>query len=336
MANYGAERQPTVVSGATIDLNRVHVFSHVVEHGSFTAAAQQLGLPKSSVSRSVTALERALGVRLLQRTTRALSLTDAGRTYYQQVRPALASLSDSAAAVRDRGSEPTGRVRVSVPSDSQEIISRYVARFKKEHPRVQVDVSFSSRHVDLVAEGFDLALRAGALKDSSLVARKVMDGDLALYAAPSYLRRHKAPATPRDLEAHECIGMHSPTGRGTWTLTGPGGLETPVEVVFGVSCDHLQFAVRCAINGLGIVLAPEVIAGGFAKAELVRVLPQWRRVGVSVNIVSPSRAFEPLAVTLFKEGLFKEASRLSATRCASTLRGGELGDGRPRTSRQRR
>src|SRR5581483_11557295 len=112
MANYAASRQPTVASIATIDLNRVHVFSHVVEHGSFTAAAAQLGLPKSSVSRSVTALERSLGVRLLQRTTRALSLTDAGRTYYQQVRPALTSLWDSAAAVRDLGSEPTGRVRI--------------------------------------------------------------------------------------------------------------------------------------------------------------------------------------------------------------------------------
>src|SRR5258706_3294839 len=128
MANYGIRGQRTVATDSTIDLNRVRAFVHVVEDGSFTAAARRLGLPKSSVSRSVTALERSLGVRLLQRTTRALHLTDAGQTWFAQVRPALASLTDSTASVRELDAEPRGLVRVTCPPDSDDLLVGYVAR----------------------------------------------------------------------------------------------------------------------------------------------------------------------------------------------------------------
>jgi DNA-binding transcriptional LysR family regulator len=327
MANYEASGQRTVAASGTIDLNRVRVFVRVVEDGSFTAAARRLGLPKSSVSRSVTALERSLGVRLLQRTTRALHLTDAGHSWFQQVRPALVSLTDSAASLSARAAEPRGRVRVSCPPDSEELVLRYVARFRRKYPRVHVDVSFASRQVDLVAEGYDLALRAGDLKDSSLVVRKIHDSTLGLFASRAYLQRHGVPRRLADLTRHACIAMNAPSGRATWSLTGPSGEIESVDVSCPVTTDLMQFAGQAAVSGLGIALLPEVLAGG-AK-ELQRVLPEWRRVGGSISIVSPSRGFEPRAVTLFKEGLVAELMSLTRTRCSRAgqhlLGGGENG-----------
>lgn len=315
MANYPSQRQQTVARTGTIDLNRVHAFVRVVEDGSFTAAARRLGLPKSSVSRSVTALERELGVRLLQRTTRALHLTDAGRTWFQQVRPALASLADSTASVRSLGTEPRGRVRVSCPPDGGELLLPLVKRFRRKYPAVDLDLSFTARHVDLVAEGFDLAVRAGELKDSSLVVRKIQNTDLGLYAAPSYLRRAGTPRSLEELKRHACLTMSAPSGRTTWTLSGPTGEPTSVEVQSAISADSMPFLVRAAAEGLGIAMLPEVVVAGAPEA-LVRVLPALRRVGIGLNVVSPSRGYEPRAVALFKEELIAELTRHTA-RCTS-------------------
>ncbi|MBK7863042.1 MAG: LysR family transcriptional regulator [Archangiaceae bacterium] len=308
MANYGSKTQRAVADDATIDLNRVHAFIRVVEDGSFTAAAKRLGLPKSSVSRSITALERSLGVRLLQRTTRALHLTDAGRTWFQQVRPAVASLTDSTASVRALGTEPRGRVRVSAAPDATEWLSSYVARFRKKYPKVQLELSFSSRHVDLAAEGFDLAVRAGTLTDASLVVRRIEASNLTLFASAAYLRRAGAPKRLAELAEHECIGMNAQGGRVTWSLTGPSQALESVELDCAVSTDLLGFAARACALGMGIALLPEVFAG----SELVRVLPQYRKVGGSLNVVSPSRGFEPRAVALFKEGLVDELLKMTA------------------------
>lgn len=313
MANYEATGQRTVAHIGTIDLNRVSTFVRVVEDGSFTAAARRMGLPKSSVSRAITALEKSLGVRLLQRTTRALHLTDAGRTWYQQVRPALASLTDSTASVSALGTEPRGRVRISAPPDTDDLLLGYVAGFRHRYPEVQLDVSFTSRHVDLVAEGFDLALRAGELKDSSLIVRRIHTTDLGLYASHAYLKRRGTPKTVPDLARHDCIGMNAPSGHAVWSLLGPEGQQEQVEVPCAITTDVLQFAGRSAVAGLGIALLPEVVAGG--TPELLRVLPGWRRVGNALCVVTPSRGFEPRAVTLFKEGLIAELSKLSEVRC---------------------
>ena len=314
MANYGASRQRVVARRATIDLNQVNTFIRVVEDGSFTSAAAKLGLPKSSVSRAVTALEKSLGVRLLQRTTRALHLTEAGRTWFQQARPALTSLADSAASVSALGTEPRGRVRMSAPPDSEELLSGFVADFRKRYPNVQVDLSFSARHVDLVAEGFDLALRAGELKDSSLVVRRIHESRLGLYASPAYLRRRGTPRTLADVAEHDCIVMNAPSGRGTWRLTGPGDVQESVDVSVAIGTDTMQFAGRMAVAGMGIAMLPEHVA---ARAPgLKRVLPVWRRIGTYLSIVSPSRGFEPRAVTLFKEGVVEVLGHLSGPACS--------------------
>ncbi len=330
MENYRAPRQQTVASNGTLDLNRVRIFVQVVENGSFTAAAKRLGLPKSSVSRSVTALERSLGVRLLQRTTRAMHLTDAGRTWFQQVRPAMESLADSAASLRARAAEPSGRVRFTGAPDADELVARYVARFRRQYPRVRIDVSLTSRHVDLVAEGFDVALRAGNLKDSSLVVRKLLDSSLGLFASPAYLRRRGAPKQVSHLARHDCIAMNAPSGRASWRLTHASGESVSVEIDAVVTTDLLQFATRAALSGLGIAMLPDLMATGVAGLQ--RVLPEWSHVGGSLCVVSPSRGFEPRAVTLFKEGLIAELSKRDPSRWHPAAARRE-GSARPAASR---
>ena len=177
-----------------MDLNQIGTFVRVVDSGTFTAAAAALGLPKSSVSRGVAALEEALGVRLLQRTTRKLSLTDAGRHYYQQVRASLSGLDQANSAVADLGGAPRGTVRLTAPPDFGEgMFPEVIAHFVRRYPGIQLDVVLTQRRVNLIDEGFDLALRAGKLEDSSLVARKIAGSELGLYAAPSYLERRGSP-----------------------------------------------------------------------------------------------------------------------------------------------
>src|SRR5258708_17286374 len=179
-----------------MDYNAIRLFVRVVESRSVTAAAEALGREKSSVSRAVARLESDLGVRLLQRTTRKLALTDAGQAFYERVRTSVAGVDEAANAVRELGSEPRGVVRMTAPPDVDVLgLGEVIAEFVERHPAIQVDVSMSSRQVDLVAEGFDLALRAGRLMDSSLVARRIGSADLAMFASPQYLKRRGRPTT---------------------------------------------------------------------------------------------------------------------------------------------
>jgi DNA-binding transcriptional LysR family regulator len=182
--------------GATtaIDLNLVSVFAKVVELGSFTDAGRALGLPKSSVSRAVTRLEDALGVRLLQRTSRKLGLTQAGDRYLGEVRGPIARIAEASGEVSDLGREPQGLVRISIPPEIGDgHISAILVDFVRRHPRIQVDMIVANRRVNLVEEGIDLAIRAGKLDDSTLIARRVAVSEHALFAAPAYLAQRGRP-----------------------------------------------------------------------------------------------------------------------------------------------
>jgi DNA-binding transcriptional LysR family regulator len=292
---------------STIDLNQVATFVKVVESGSFTAAATALGLPKSSVSRAVGRLEDSLGVRLLQRTTRKLHLTEAGRGYFQQARAALGGLQDANTAVADLGQEPRGTVRITTPADSGDgVFATLIARFVALHPRIRVEVSLTGRRVDLVAEGFDLAVRAGPLDDSSLVARRVAATDLRLYAAPSYLERRGRPRRLVDLVAHDCLVLRTSQGLFPWRLTGPRGVES-VEVSGPVVADEMIFVQRLALNGLGIALIPEMGARPDVESgRLARVLPAYTMKGGVLSVVSPPLRHAPAAVILLRDYLLAE------------------------------
>jgi DNA-binding transcriptional LysR family regulator len=291
-----------------MDLNHVSVFVRVVELESFTAAAAQLGLPKSSVSRTVTRLEEDLGVRLLQRTTRKLHLTEAGQAYYERARLALGGLEEAALAATNMSAEPRGIVRFTAPGDLGVLnLADLVTRFSRKYPLVHIELSLTSRVVDLVSEGIDLALRAGKLRDSTLVARKIGSGSLGIFAAPSYLRSFA------DLANHDCVLFHGRNAKAEWRLTGPKGEES-VSVRGPVSVDDMAFAVQVVSAGLGIGLLPvpgvQLSALRHSLPVPTRILPEYASGGADLNVVTPSARFQPASVQAFRKFLIDELSAL--------------------------
>jgi DNA-binding transcriptional LysR family regulator len=288
-----------------MDLNHVHAFVRVVEQGSFTGAARALNLPKSSVSRSVSHLEKGLGVMLLQRTTRKLHLTDAGRLYFDKARAALGELEDAGAVVTKLGTEPRGTVRLTAPADMAALLlADIIGDYLRKHPKVQVELSLSSRRVDLVEEGIDLAVRAGPLGDSSLVARKVGTAMAGLYASPKYLRRKGRPRTAADLAEHECILYRAVRGTAKWELSGPRGDET-VQVRGAISADDITFVHAAVLEGLGIGMLPMFRCASNTRQALERVLPELQSRGSPVHVVMPSVRQQTAAIASFREFLIE-------------------------------
>ncbi len=294
-----------------MDYNDIPLFLHVVECGGFSAAARALGREKSAVSRSVARLEDELGVRLLQRTTRKLALTDAGQVFYERVRGAVAGVDEAASAVRELGNAPRGLVRVTAPGDSWAIgLADSIARFVTKYPGIHVDMMLTGRIVDLVAEGIDLAIRAGKLTDSTLIARRLGSTELRLFAAPVYLSRRGKPETLSDLVAHDCV-LYRPrmAGKSTWTLSGPRGDET-VEVQGPMSADETSFVAQAVTGGAGIGQLPVEIARQlFERKEIELVLPDYRVTGGALHIVWPSANFVPARVVLLRDFLVKEIEK---------------------------
>ncbi|HEX2878674.1 MAG TPA: LysR substrate-binding domain-containing protein [Polyangiaceae bacterium] len=294
-----------------MDLDAVSAFARVVSTGSFTAAARELGLPKSSISRTVARLEEQLGVRLLQRTTRRLHLTEAGQAYFSEIEPALRQLSDANRAATRLGKEPRGTIRVTAPVDLGALaLADIIAAFVHKYPRIHVDLSLSAKHVDLVAEGFDLAVRAASrMDDSSLVARKVGSTALGLYASADYLKRRGDPTTLAALREHDCILFRGKNGRATWQLQGPQGPED-VEVKGPVNVDEMLFVREAVQAGIGIGRLPtfqlnEKCALG---AQPIRVLPRYTVGGAGLFVVTSSLRNLPARVTLFRDALISALS----------------------------
>jgi DNA-binding transcriptional LysR family regulator len=297
-----------------MDLNHVAVFVRVVELESFTAAANALGLPKSSVSRTVTRLEEELGVRLLQRTTRTLHLTDTGHAYYESARVALSGLEEAASAASNMSSEPRGIVRVTAPNDLGVLnLADIVVRFSRKFPLVHIELSLSSRFVDLVAEGFDLAVRAGKLTDSTLVARKIGSDSLGLFASAGYLKQHGRPKTFAEIARRDCVLFRGKNGKADWNLTGPKGEET-ITVRGPLSVDEIGFAQQAVGQGLGIGLLPiagaTLVAAQRSAPSLVRILPEYAGGGAGLHVVSPPVRFQSAAVTAFRDFLIEELIRI--------------------------
>jgi DNA-binding transcriptional LysR family regulator len=286
-----------------MDLNRIAVLARVVELGSFTAAAAALGVRTSSVSRSVAALEAELGIRLLQRTTRTLALTDAGRAFHERARDALAGLEEAREAVSALGTEPRGLVRVTAPVDLAGDLAPVTTAFLRDHPAVRVEMFLTARYVDLVKEGFDLAVRVGKLTDSSLRSRKVGDAELGLFASPAYLAAAGRPRRLADLARHECVLFRAAGASATWRLSGPGG-EEEVVVHGRADTDEYAFVRTMLLAGFGVGLAPVYMCGKhLADGELLRILPRYARRSEPVHLLWPSRRFEPAAVARYREAL---------------------------------
>lgn len=291
-----------------MDLASLSTFVKVVQTGSFTRAADALQTDKARVSRSVSALERELGVRLLARSTRALSLTEAGREFFQRSMGILAAVDDARSAMQQVQGEPRGSLRLTCGVEFGLIaVSGWIRSYLQRHPLVQVDADFTARVVDLVHEGFDLAVRLGPLADSSLAARRLGTLHYGLYAAPAYLQRRGLPQQLDDLAAHDTLAFAGTSRRAQWTLS--DGVQTQrVDLQPRLHAGN-TFAVRDAAEaGLGVALLPHRVAADAVQAgRLQAVLTTWAPTPVPVHAVFPSarflapkvRAFVDLAAAAF-------------------------------------
>jgi len=305
-----------------MDYNRVALFVRVVECGSFTAAAARAALPKSTVSRAVARLEEDLGVRLLQRTTRTLALTGAGQAFFDAVAGSVSAIDEADQAARDHGVAPRGPVRVTAPPDFG-LLAAELARFSRRCPLIRLELTLTSRYVDLVGEGFDLAVRAGQLADSSLVARRVGATEMGLVAAPAYLRRRGRPRSLDDLPAHDFVLYRANGGRATLQLAGPDG-ERAIEVAGALVADDLPFCRNLVAAGAGIALLPlYAVAALLDQGALEPVLPAWTYGGASLYVVLPSARYVPARVALVRDFLVETLGRKlaeSRRRCARARR----------------
>ena len=292
-----------------MDYNDLSLFTRVVERGSFSGAARVAGLPKSSVTRSIARLERELGVRLIQRTTRQRGVTDAGRELYERVRGAVVALEEATQAVREHGREPRGIVRVTAPGDAAMLgLPEALAKLSARYPSIHVEMVLTSRLLDLVADGIDLAIRAGRLADSTLVARRVGETSLGLFASKAYLARHGRPKRVAELASHDCVLFRPRAGRATWTLAS-GDREETVEVSGAIGADDFAFVLPTIEAGAGIGLLP--IFTGERSSALERVLPRYRSGGgAPLSVVMPSASFVPARVEIVRDFLVAHLSSL--------------------------
>ena len=258
----------------------LEIFVTVVETGSLTAGAVALGTTPSVVSRALVRLETRLGCQLLRRTTRRLGLTDAGRLYLEQAKGAFGLIDDAERAIQQTGAQIVGRIRLSVPSTyGHHRLPAHLARFMAQHPGVRVDVNITNRNVDLIAEGYDFAVRLGILKDSGLVARKLEEAPLGLFAAPDYLERMGTPSCLAELKTHRCILFLIPsTGRAIpWQLREADvDIDWMPDAAVEVTDDPLG-VVSLAESGIGICQAYDfIVADRLARGTLVEILPELR------------------------------------------------------------
>ncbi|WP_117194682.1 LysR family transcriptional regulator [Rhizobium terrae] len=284
------------------NLGDLEIYVKVVVTGSMSAAAKSLGLSPAVVSKRIKRLEEQLGTRLLQRTTRQIGLTDAGRGFYDRIANVLTGIEDAERFVSGESTEITGNLRISAPTSFGRMhIAPHLPTFMQAHPSLSIDLTLSDEFTNIIAEGYDVAIRISELKDSSLVARKLVQVRRILCAAPSYIERYGIPETMEELVTHHCLTAHNGE---PWRLESPQGplVYRPAGRLNTNSSEVIREAV---IAGLGIALRSTWDIGTELKeGRLVRVLPQYEGSrNVAVSAVYPSREHLPSKVRVFIEYL---------------------------------
>ena len=268
-----------------MDLNQILVFTKVVEAGSFIGASRALAMPKSTVSRKVSELEERLGARLLQRTTRKLSLTEVGQVFYRHAARVVAEAEAAELAVGQMQEVPRGLLRVTTPL-SFGYLGPIVASFLARYPDVQVEMVCADRVVDLIQEGFDVAVRAGHLADSALIARSLGVLESYVVASPAFLEKHGSPKEPQDLERFDCVAFAA--NRTSWKLH-RNGKVLAVNVKARFTVNDFDFLDEAALAGLGIAMLPVFrCIEHLRSGKLERVLPDWCSPETPVHAVYPS------------------------------------------------
>jgi DNA-binding transcriptional LysR family regulator len=296
---------------AAPSLDDVAIFVRVVELGGFASAARAMGTPTSTVSRAIGRLESQTGVRLLQRTTRIMRPTSEGLELFASAGPALATLVRATKAVEPLTRGPRGRLRVTAPTHlASTFFSGVMVAFAEQYPQVELDVTLSNQHEDLVAGGFDVAIRAaGKLQDSSLAVRKLGAVEHGLYAAPTYLQKYGAPATPAELADRRCIVFRATDLKRTWALRGPEG-DASMQVRGRISGTDFTFVQSILIAGGGIGLLPcFACAQDESTGRLVRVLPGYHARGATLYLLYPSTRNVPARVSAFCDFVSRACAR---------------------------
>ena len=300
----------------TLDLNDIALFVQVVRSGSFAEAARRLGVPPNTVSRRVQQLEEQLGARLLQRSTRKLTLTSAGEAFNERCASSVDGLVDAGQELITGNQEASGLVRVAAPADFFDFfLMEWVADFLRAHPRVRIEFVLSDARADLIAERIDVAFRGGPLQDSGYVGRQVVrDGNDGLVASPAYIAARGAPNKLQDLAYHECVSFAHASGYATWRLAGPDGVFEEVRVAARISGNTAQSLRKAAVAGLGIALLPYPLTRlNLQSGLLVPVLPQYKCSGHGLSVLYPSRRQLPRAVSTFIDLVIEKLSTMEAS-----------------------
>lgn len=278
----------------------LEAFAHVVEEGSFTAAATKLGLTRAAVSRQVQVLEAQIGTRLLNRTTRKVSLTEPGRAYYETARRVLDELSEAEEGIARLSAQPRGLLKVDAPMSFGTMhLAPAIATFMSRYPDVEIQLALNDRFVDIVAEGFDVGLRIGRLEDSSLVARRITESRRVLCAAPGYLAERGRPEHPRDLRQHRILHYGYLESGGIWRLSGSDGNHS-LRLEAALCANNGEVLRDAAIAEQGIALLPTFIVGAALQdGSLVTILPDYQPPATALYALYPPNRFLAMKVRLF-------------------------------------
>lgn len=300
-----------------MDLNDVALFVQVIRAGSFAEAARRQGVPSNTASRRIQELERSLGVRLMQRSTRKLTLTDAGRRLYERCAEQVESLTQASQELADGNQLMIGTLRVAAPADFFNwFLMDWIAEFLAAHPQVRIEFLLSDARADLIGEGIDVAFRAGKIAEPNLVARQIGTSRSMLVASPAYLAARGVPATLADLDKHDCITFPQQSGRVSWSLNGPEG-PVEIKVAGRFSANTAQVLLNATLANLGIALLPTIMAAPHLQTgRLKEVLPGYGLDGLAIHFVYITRKQLPRAVSAFidftmakiqEQGLFWDA-----------------------------
>lgn len=282
-------------------LTRMQAFVEVVDAEGFSAAARRMGRSKALMSKYVRELEDELGILLINRTTRQFSLTEAGQIYYHSANEIIARIREAQEAVREAGAGLKGRLRVSAPRSLTDLeIGLPIVEFAAAYPEITLEVNLDDRIVDMIEDGFDVAIRVSRLADSTLIARKLADFRLVLCASPAFVRRHGAPARPSDISALPAIIDTNGRSRSNWTFVDAQGREQVVPVNAVMEVNSPEVAKRAALAGLGIAISPGFsVAKEIRDGSLVSMLDDWLPRGGGVYAVYPHRRHVPAKVRVF-------------------------------------
>ena len=275
------------------------IFTRVVEYHSFTQAAQSLGMQKSTVSRRIALLEERLGVRLLNRTTRKLRLTEVGQAYYERCRQIMLDFAEAEQAVMQLQQAPSGLLRITAPIEfGQLFLGRVLGESMRQYPQIRAEVELTSRDVDPLEEGVDIAIQVGQPRDSTLIARKLFESRRRLCASPAYLAQHGTPRTVQELAGHRALHLPVDSPR-HWPLLGEN-----IACQRVLACNNITLAREAALAGAGIAALPVMISEAAVQdGELIELLPEARLPTGELYAVYPSRRFQAMKVKAFLDFL---------------------------------